>query len=179
MLDDARQRHLLAIARAAIARQLGTAPPVRAPGLDPTGEPGSPAFVTLTKGEKLCGCVGRTDPAGTLDETVAACAVAAATADPRFPPLRPDELPHVHIEVSLLSPPAPLADPSALVVGTHGIIVSRDGRRALLLPQVAAEHRWTAETFLAEACRKAGLPADAWCRGARIEVFTAEVFGEP
>ena len=178
MLDEGHQRHLLAVARGAIARQLGSAPPPPAPRPDPDGEAPRPAFVTLTKAGRLRGCVGRTDAAGTLHETVAACAVAAATADPRFPPLRPGELPQVHIEISLLSPPALIADPNAIRVGTHGIIVSQDGCRALLLPQVAAEHRWTAETFLAEACRKAGLPVDAWRRGAHIEVFTAEVFGE-
>ncbi len=177
-MDEGGRQYLLKVAREAIARQLGVSPSLPEPSSDPNGEAARPTFVTLTKAGKLRGCVGHTDPSGTLEETVAACAVAAATADPRFPPLRPGELPRVRIEISLLTPPIPIADPADISAGTHGVIVSRGNRRALLLPQVASEHHWTADIFLSQACLKAGLPEDAWRHGARIEVFTAEVFAE-
>jgi AmmeMemoRadiSam system protein A len=115
---------------------------------------------------------------GSLEETIAACAVAAATADPRFPPLRAEELPEVAIEISLLDSPIPASGPEDIVVGTHGIIVRRGARRGLLLPQVGAETGWTAVSLLDQAALKAGLPEDAWRSGASIEIFTAEIFSE-
>lgn len=179
MLDERSRKHLLAVARDAIARQLGmpSAPPE--PPSNLTAQPLRPVFVTLTVRGKLRGCVGHMDPAGTLEESVASCAVASATADPRFPPLGPEELPQLRLEISLLSPAVPVGGPEDIAVGTHGIIVSQGARRGLLLPQVATEQRWTAETLLTQACMKAGLRPDAWRRGARIEVFTAEIFAEP
>jgi AmmeMemoRadiSam system protein A len=177
-MDEDRRKHLLAVARDAIAARLGLPPanPGRIP--DPTREPAQPMFVTLSKDGTLRGCIGHTDPSGTLEETVAACAVSAATTDPRFPPLDPSEFPQVHHEISILSPPRPITDPRSIQVGTHGVIVSQGNSRAVLLPQVAAGRGWTAEAFLAAACHKAGLRPDAWLLGASVEVFTAEVFGE-
>ena len=63
-----------------------------------------------------------------------------------------------------------------LVSGMGGM--SMGGFRGLLLPQVPLEHGWDRITFLEQTCRKAGLPRDAWQKGAKIEAFTAEVFGE-
>ncbi len=178
MLDERCRKHLLAVARDAIAWRLGL-PSTPPPSLsDPSLQAAQPTFVTLTVAGTLRGCVGFTDHAGTLEATVASCAVAAATADPRFPPLTPEEFPRVGIEISLLSPPVPVAGPQDIAVGTHGIIVSQGGRRGLLLPQVAAEHGWAAEAFLAQAALKAGLRPEAWRAGARLEVFTAEAFSE-
>lgn len=179
MLDEGSHRHLLAVARDAIARLLAlpSSRPESPPHL--TAERPRPVFVTLTVDGKLRGCVGHLDPAGTLEECVASCALSSATADPRFSPLRPDEFPQLRLEISLLSPPVLAAGPQDVVVGRHGIIVSQGGRRGLLLPQVATEHGWTPETFLSQASLKAGLRPDAWRAGARIHLFTAEVFGEP
>ncbi len=81
------------------------------------------------------------------------------------------------MEISVLSPMFEIA-PEDVVVGRHGLMVSYEGRRGLLLPQVAQEYGWDRETFLAQTCRKAGLPLDMWKRGAKLEAFTAEVFGE-
>jgi len=67
---------------------------------------------------------------------------------------------------------------SEVQVGRHGLLISSGSRRGLLLPQVAVEHEWDRETFLAQTCQKAGLPLDAWRRSATIEAFTAEVFGD-
>jgi AmmeMemoRadiSam system protein A len=107
--------------------------------------------------------------------------VAAACRDPRFPPLEPDELAEVVIEISVLSDTAPLApaDAAWVVVGRDGLIVRRGARVGLLLPQVASQYGWEPDEFLVAACRKAGLPDDAWRdSGTEVRTFRAEVFGE-
>lgn len=135
------------------------------------------AFTTLHLDGQLRGCVGYVAAAKPLIETVAETAIAAAFTDPRFPAVTAGEAPRLKIEISVLSPPQPIR-PDEIVPGRHGLIVSLATRRGLLLPQVAPEHGWDALTFLAHTCAKAGLPADAWQKGATIEAFTAEVFGE-
>ncbi len=176
-LDDSERRELLAVARKAVSQFLreGTVPreePLSARLLAPGA-----AFVTLLRGGKLCGCIGYTEARAPLFRTVQECAVAAATEDPRFPSVRPEEVESLRIEVSVLTPLVP-ARPEEVVPGLHGVMVSRGGRRGLLLPQVATEYGWGREEFLSRTCEKAGLPPDAWRKGARIRVFRAEVFGE-
>ena len=102
----------------------------------------------------------------------------AACQDPRFKPMKPVELSQLGVEISVLSPLAPI-EPAKIEVGKHGLMIRRGGFRGLLLPQVAVEHRWNPEQFLEETCMKAGLPADAW-REARTEIlgFTAEIFSD-
>jgi len=112
-----------------------------------------------------------------LFKVVQECAVAAATEDPRFPPVSPGELPSLRVEVSVLTPLAPIL-PEEVEIGRHGLMVSQGGRRGLLLPQVPVEWGWDRETFLDQACVKAGLPPSAWRHGATLQAFTAEVFGE-
>jgi AmmeMemoRadiSam system protein A len=136
------------------------------------------AFVTLHKSGSLRGCIGYAEPAKPLFRTVRQCALAAALHDPRFEPVVPDELPDLHIEISVLSPLQVIA-PEQIEVGRHGLIVSLGPRRGLLLPQVASGWKWDRIRFLEEACVKAGLPRDAWNRGAKVEAFTAQVFAEP
>ncbi len=135
------------------------------------------AFVTLHLGGMLRGCVGFIQPSRGLYQTVAESALNAAFRDPRFLPVSEEEAPHLRVEVSVLSPPKPIAA-EAVVVGRHGLVVSRGSNRGLLLPQVAVEQEWDAHTFLEQTCMKAGLPTDAWKRGASLQAFTAEVFGE-
>lgn len=96
-----------------------------------------------------------------LGELVGSMAAAAARDDPRFPPVSPDELDRLEIEVSVLTAPA-RAIPDAVVPGRDGVIVRRGARQGVLLPFVAVEHGWDRETLLAVACRKAGLPDQAW-----------------
>jgi hypothetical protein len=137
------------------------------------------AFVTLTLDGELRGCMGRLDIDRPLWENVRDAAIAAAIGDPRFPPLGPEEVPAVRIEVSILGPMTEIADPSAFEADRHGIVVEAAGRRALLLPKVAKEQGWDEATTLAAVCRKAGLPPDAWrWPEARLWVFEAEDFGE-
>lgn len=136
------------------------------------------AFVTLKRRGKLRGCVGQPMPLDSLANTVAACAALAAREDTRFPPVPPGEIAELTIEISVLSPMKPIP-PREIEIGRHGLWIEAGRRRGLLLPQVAVEHGFTRERFLAETCAKAGLPADAWqAPGARISGFTAEIFSE-
>jgi AmmeMemoRadiSam system protein A len=112
-----------------------------------------------------------------LYRAVADTARAAAFEDARFPPLRSDEIPALQISLSILSPLQTIL-PQEVEVGRHGLVVSVADRRGLLLPQVAVEHDWDRETFLQQTCKKAGLPLDAWEQGAKLEAFTAEIFGD-
>lgn len=179
MLTEEARAALLKIARAAIEEKLrcgGTGPP---PAEFPQLRERAGAFVTLLKDDQLRGCIGYVEPIKPLAEAVASCAVSAATGDPRFPPLRPDELPHVRIEISVLSPLWKIGDPAEIVVGQHGLMIVQGARQGLLLPQVAVEYGWDRDSFLRHVCLKAGLPPDAWGRGAELFIFTAEVFREP
>ena len=140
----------------------------------------SGAFVTLNERTgDLRGCIGSIEPVAALAQAVASSAVNAAFRDPRFPPLRKEELPAIHIEISVMSPIVAVADVSEIEVGRDGLIISRGARAGLLLPQVATEYEWDRDTFLRQTCIKAGLPGDSWrSPDCRIEKFSAEVFGE-
>ena len=135
------------------------------------------AFTTLHLDGKLRGCIGYVFPKQSLYGTVAETARAAAFDDLRFRPVEMEEAPRLKVEISVLSPLRP-AVAEDVVVGKHGLVVRHGNRRGLLLPQVPVEWDWDRETFLAQTCLKAGLPSDAWLRGAELQVFTAEVFGE-
>ena len=134
-------------------------------------------FTSLHLGGELRGCVGYVLPISPLYRAVAETARAAAFDDTRFYPVTLEEAPHLEIELSILAVPQPI-DAEGVAVGRHGLLISMSGRRGLLLPQVPVEHHWDRITFLEQTCRKAGLPDDAWKKGALIEAFTAEVFGE-
>lgn len=135
------------------------------------------AFTTLHENGALRGCIGFVMAVEPLDQTILKTARAAALEDPRFPPVTEAELAGLQVEISVLSPMFDIK-PEDVVVGRHGLMVSYEGRRGLLLPQVALEWGWDRETLLAQTCRKAGLAPDMWRRGAKLEGFTAEVFGE-
>lgn len=135
------------------------------------------AFVTLRVRGSLRGCIGQVETETTLVRTVAECAAAAALQDPRFPPVSPAELGSLNIEISVLSPLVDI-DPAEIEIGRHGLLISSGFRRGLLLPQVALEWEWDRLRFLEETCRKAGLPPDAWQRGARVQGFTTQIFVE-
>jgi len=133
-------------------------------------------FVSIHHGPRLRGCIGTIDPQGPLYRNVSGCAIAAASRDSRFKPIRLSELSDVEFEISVLSPIEIVTDFSTIEIGTHGLVVSKGNARGLLLPQVAIQHQWSREEFLGETCRKAGLPPTAWKQGATVHRFTAEVF---
>jgi AmmeMemoRadiSam system protein A len=110
--------------------------------------------------------------------TLQQAAVSAATDDPRFPPLTPEELEEISIEISVLSPLKRISNIDEIEVEKHGLVIVAEGRSGLLLPQVATEAGWDRQQFLEAVCRKAGLPEDAWMQGATLYTFTAIVFGE-
>ncbi|UCD58625.1 MAG: AmmeMemoRadiSam system protein A, partial [Candidatus Hydrogenedentota bacterium] len=136
-------------------------------------------FVTLTKNGQLRGCMGRMQAAAPLYQTVIQMTMAAAAEDPRFPPVRPEELKDLHIEISVNTPLRPVSGPEEIVLGKHGVVVSKGLRQGVFLPQVATSTGWTKEEFLRNLCaHKAGLPPDAYMKDATLYVFTSIVFGE-
>ncbi len=177
-LVNSERRTLLELARKAV--QLAVE---QRRGLEIASAPGrlglpAGAFVTLRCGGRLRGCIGQLEPVESLVRVVAHCAMAAAVEDPRFAPVSPRELSSLEIEISVLSPLETI-NPKQIEVGRHGLVISQDLRRGVLLPQVAAEFHWTRERFLEETCLKGGLEPDAWQKaGIHIQAFTAEVFSE-
>jgi len=140
-------------------------------------------FVTLNKGGELRGCIGHPLPTTPLVDAVIDSAISSATRDPRFPPVAPEELPTLEVEVSVLSKPEPIEVkspreyPKHVVIGRDGLIIEWSGYAGLLLPQVPVEWGWDAEEFLSHACMKAGLTPDYWLReGVRISKFSAQAF---
>ena len=136
-------------------------------------------FVTLKIGEDLRGCIGEIEPMRPLYQAVTARAVDSAFRDPRFPQLSPDEFRRVEIEISALTPSRPVNSWQEIEIGRHGMTITKDGRSAVFLPQVAPEQGWNLEQTLTYLSRKAGLSGDAWrSPDARFTVFEAIVFKE-
>ena len=153
----------------------------RATGLPPPGPhlaENRGVFTTIYLDGQLRGCVGYVFPVLPLYRAVIETARASASQDTRFAPVTLAEAPRLKVSLSVLSQLQAIT-PEQVEVGKHGLVVSVGLHRGLLLPQVAIEHRWDRLTFLQQTCRKAGLPLDAWQRGAALEAFTAEVFGDP
>ena len=171
VLSDADKRSLLDLARETVAATArGERPPEPRNPSGPLREKGA-AFVTLRSAGELRGCIGHVEAVSPLWESVRDMARAAAERDTRFPPLRPDELAGLEIEISLLSPLVPIR-PEDIRVGTHGLYVTRGSQGGLLIPQVAVEWGWDAAEFLRRTYEKAGLPEGA--PAATIQAFTVE-----
>ena len=136
------------------------------------------AFVTLKKNSQLRGCIGDVFPQRPLYKSVIINAINASFNDRRFPQLREEECEDITIEISALTVPEPVSSYDEIRIGIDGIVLSKDGRSALFLPQVAPEQGWDITQTLTQLSLKAQLPGDAWKEGARFEVFQAIVFGE-
>jgi len=178
MLNDVQRSALVELARqSVIASVTGSGFPgvVDLPLPDACG-----VFVTIKRRGELRGCLGTLQCRGGLGHEVARCAADAAREDPRFPPVSAQELADLSLEVSVLGPLESIdpREPGAITLGRHGLVIEQGVRRGLLLPQVATEWGWTVDQFLHQTCLKAGLPPDAWQRGATVSRFEAEVFGE-
>jgi AmmeMemoRadiSam system protein A len=176
MTSESDRQALLQLARDSIAAYLehrslphGDAPAAQRPG---------GAFVSLHNHGELRGCIGHIEPTQPLGAVVSRCAIAAATEDPRFPSVTASELTDLDIELSILGELEPVSSIDQIEIGRHGLVVEMGWHRGLLLPQVATEWGWNREEFLEHTCRKAGLPLDAWQRGATVYRFVAEVFGD-
>ena len=140
-------------------------------------------FVTLKSRGRLRGCIGQFKSEIPLIELVSQVAVSSATQDPRFfyEPIRPDELKHLDVEISVLSPLERTTDPLSLRLGVDGIYIVKGCNSGCFLPQVATETGWNTEEFLSKCCsHKAGIEPDAW-KDPETEVylFSAEIFGAP
>jgi AmmeMemoRadiSam system protein A len=139
------------------------------------------SFVTLHNADgSLRGCIGNIEPFETLVESVPHNARNAAFHDPRFPPVASlEELRDIKIEVSVLTPPERISSVDEFVVGTHGIILRKQNRGAVFLPQVPTEQGWDREATLSHLSLKAGLSADAWKQDDCVfKVFEAIYFSE-
>lgn len=137
------------------------------------------AFVTIRKHGHLRGCIGYIEARKPLYKAVQEMAIAAAFNDPRFPPLKRDELKYITIEISVLSPLKEIKDINEIEVGIHGIYIVKGFNSGLLLPQVATEYKWDRITFLEETCYKAGLHPGAWRdKDTKIYIFSADVFNK-
>ncbi len=138
------------------------------------------AFVSLHNQGELRGCIGDCAPRSPLYETVIEMTEAAASRDSRVEPIAKDELPDIRIDISVLSPLVKVLDPLSLEVGKHGLYVVRQGRRGVLLPQVATQYHWDMKTFLEQTCLKAGLRKHAWKDSdTEVSAFTALIIEEP
>jgi AmmeMemoRadiSam system protein A len=167
-LTPEEKQALLRVARRALeAAVRGQRPPGPEAGLPARLRAPGCSFVTLTRGGKLRGCIGGLQAEAPLHEDVARRAAQAALRDYRFPPVTPDELRDIEVEVSVLTPPEPLsyAGPDDLAArlrpGLDGVVLEWGGRKATFLPQVW-EHAPDAEEFLGLLCEKLGVQADAW-----------------
>jgi AmmeMemoRadiSam system protein A len=173
VLSDEDRKTLLGLARDSVAAAASgnDLPTLRNPN-GPLREKGA-VFVTLRSGGELRGCIGQVQATGALWESVRDMAAAAAGRDPRFSPIRPEEVPGLDLELSVLSPMRPLR-PEDIVVGVHGLYVKKDEISGLLLPQVAVEWEWDRREFLRRTFEKAGLPFPD--PQAQIFGFSAERF---
>lgn len=188
MLTTDQQTELLAIARrqleSALTASGEAAASARASNLEPPADPvlnrRLGAFVTLTRNGELRGCIGHLQGDAPLYQTVAQAAVEAAVSDPRFPPLPLEQLDETELEISVLSPfrrVRDIHDESEIVVGRHGLYLTKGGQRGVLLPQVPVDEGWNRTQYLEQICLKAGLPTNCWER-VTLYTFTAQVFDE-
>lgn len=168
------KEEILFIARKTVEEYVATG---KAPSFDvkhPKLRVNGAAFVTVKKGGSLRGCIGHIKPVMPLYQSVIKNAIAASSSDPRFPPMKKEELKDIEVEVSVLSPLEPLKDARTIQIGKHGLYIVKGMQGGLLLPQVAVEYGWDPNTFLEQVCVKAGLPKDAW-KDADLYTFTAEI----
>lgn len=174
-LSASARSEILRLAAAAVEAQVtGKLLPVWN-GVDQRLKADGAAFVTLKeKSGRLRGCIGTVQAFTALYRSVVQNAVAAAAKDPRFPPVSPEELPDLDLEVTVLDPMEPVSAISEITVGTHGVYLEAAGRSSVFLPQVPLEQGWDLAVYLQQLAMKAGLPSDGWKNG-RLYRFTAEI----
>lgn len=181
-LSDAEGKLLLRISRDTLGRYLNQSEIPSLNRYSVTERLREPRGVFVTLKERrtrdLRGCIGYPLGHKALAEAVIDCTVYAATRDLRFTPLRAGQDAEMTIEVSVLSPPRRIETVDDIQVGVHGLIIEQGAKTGLLLPQVPIEQRWGREEYLRAICRKADLPDRAWEQGARLSVFTAQIFSE-
>lgn len=177
-LTASERRELVTLARTALLNHVtGKPQPDHLPSTTRLKADGA-TFVTLNDRDgNLRGCIGNILPVMPLARSVIMNARSAASRDPRFPPVREEELDGLHLEVTVLSPLEPLNDIGEVKIGIHGLYLEKGGRSAVFLPQVPVEQRWTLATYLEQLALKAGLSKEGW-KGAKLSLFTAEIIKE-
>ena len=176
-LNDSQKKTLLSFARKSITQYLTTKEITENESSDPVLQKKLGAFVTLRKHGELRGCIGYMREDMPLYKVISTMALESAFSDRRFMPLSTDELPDIEIEISVLTPAKPIKSIDEIVLGKDGVVLSKNGRKAVFLPQVATEMGWDKIEFLDNLCRKAGLPAGSW-HDAELSVFQAKIFEE-
>ena len=178
LLTKKEQKELLKIARVTIVDYVTNR---NVPAIV-TASPGlnihSGCFVTVKLKGELRGCIGNFVSDQPLYLLVQEMAVSAATRDPRFYPMKTQDLADFTLDISVLSPLEKAASVEEIRVGIHGIYIIKGNHRGVLLPQVATEYGWNRDQFLQHTCIKAGLPQDAWQGECDIYIFSAQVFGD-
>ncbi len=185
MLEPHEGEFAVKVVREAIEKRLkGVKVSVKDFEFPPKFEEKRGVFVTLYKNGELRGCIGYPYPVLPLKEALIKAALSSAFEDPRFPPVREKEMERIRVSVTVLSEPKKLKSkpeerPERIEIGKHGIIIKRGIFQGLLLPQVAVEYGWDAETFLMQTCVKAGLPPKSWLdEDTEVFLFTGEIFEE-
>ena len=177
MLTKAEKEYCLDLARSSIAFKLKLINEIPAcpSGAIFTEKYG--LFVTLHKNGRLRGCIGYILPYKDLYTSIIELGQAAAFRDNRFSPVKIEEIEHLQIEISILSPLYEISDIDEIEIGRDGLYIQHPYSSGLLLPQVAIEHNWDKNTFLIETCRKAGLPSNILKdKSTKIYRFEAEIF---
>ena len=143
-------------------------------------------FTSLYVNEELVGCIGFPEPVAPLYKAVTQTACSAAFEDPRFPPIKKEDMKNLRIEISILTKPVPIEVKKdhleyikKIRLGTDGLMIKDEFGTGLLLPQVPGEWDWNEEEFLSQTCKKAGLSPDCW-RNLKKNVykFQAQIFTE-
>ena len=177
-LTAADRARLLALARTTLDRYLTSETLPLPRGFSDAARRQAGVFVTLRKRGALRGCIGQMQASMPVPQLVQRMALAAALEDPRFAKVKAAEVPGLEIEISLLTPFARVKGPSSVTPGRDGVLLEKDGRSAVFLPQVATEEGWGRDELLDNLCAKAGLPSGCWRSGAALSTFQADVFGE-
>ncbi len=186
MLSKSEGELAVRLARKAIIECLKNRKKIKPDGLPTVFREKRGVFVTLNAkktNKQLRGCIGRPYPVMPLGEAIIASAINAANEDPRFDPVKPEEVDQLVIEVTVLTVPKlikakPAELPEKIVIGRDGLIVATNICQGLLLPQVAVEHGFDCAEFLCQTSMKAGLMPDAWLEGAQVYSFQGQIFEE-
>lgn len=188
MLTEPEGELAVHLARRAIEECLNNSTKVKPDNLPGVFNEKRGVFVTLNiqgtvKRKELRGCIGRPYPVLPLGEAIILSAINAAREDPRFHPVKPEDVDDLIIEVTVLTIPKrinakPKDLPGRIVIGRDGLIVATGRCSGLLLPQVAVEHSFDCTEFLCQTCMKAGLMPDAWLNGAEVYSFEGQIFEE-
>lgn len=178
LLTKKEQKELLKIARNTIVEYVTNRKTPEFTSILPGLNLHSGCFVTVKQKGELRGCIGNFVSDQPLYLLVQEMAISAATRDPRFYPMKVEDLADFTLDISVLSPLEKAASVDEIQVGVHGIYIVKGSYRGVLLPQVATEYGWNRDQFLQHTCIKAGLPQDAWQGECDIYIFSAQVFGE-